>query len=399
MDSEVADMKTPKSELDTRISNLQGMMQKEGIDAVLVLQQTDKFYFSGTVQDGVILIPSRASPVFMVRKSFERAKEESKLDNIVPFRSYREIPDIAEDFGITDMEKIGFELDVMPVSIFRKLAGIFPNKEIVDASVYIKKTRMEKSHYELAQMRKAGEILAEAMEAVPNLLKEGMTEIELAAETEIILRKSGHQGIIRMRKWNQECFYGLILSGESGAISNYMDAPLGGEGPCPAAPRGASQKRIISGEPIIIDMVSAYNGYVVDCTRTFFIGDLDTKLRTALDLSLSIQEAVKSEYKMGANLREIYEMAHGMAQKAGYGEYFMGYGPSKVKFLGHGVGLELDELPVIAEGYDFTVGENMTLAIEPKFLFPNVGAVGVENTWVSKEGMPEKISNLEDLLI
>ena len=399
MESDVPYLTTPKSELETRISNLQGIMEKDGLDAVLVLQQADKFYFSGTVQDGVILIPSQGTPVFMVRKSLERAKEESKLDNIVPFRSYREIPDIAQNYGISDMARIGLELDVMPVSIFRKLEGIFSNKEIVDASKYIKKIRMEKSEYELAQMRKAGEILAEAMEAVPNLLKDGMTEIELAAETEIILRKGGHQGIIRMRKWNQECFYGLILSGESGAISNYMDAPLGGVGPCPAAPRGASPKRIRSGEPIIIDMVSAYNGYVVDCTRTFFIGALDPNLRDALDQSLSIQEAVNSRYKMGVNLRDIYEMAHDMAQKAGYGDYFMGYGPSKVKFLGHGVGLELDELPVIAEGYDFTLGENMTLAIEPKFLFPKEGAVGVENTWASKKGRPEKISNLQDLLV
>jgi Xaa-Pro aminopeptidase len=399
MNDEITDERTPGSELETRVSNLQDLMKKDDLDAILVLQQADKFYFSGTVQDGVILVPSQGSPVFMVRKSLDRAREESELDNIVPFRSYREIPDIAGSHGINDITKLGFELDVMPVSIFRKLEDVFSNKEIVDASSQIKKIRMEKSEYELAQMRKAGRILAMAMEAIPDLLDEGMTEIELAAETEIILRKNGHQGIIRMRKWNQECFYGLILSGESGAISNYMDAPLGGFGPCPAAPRGASHKRIRSGEPIIIDMVSAFNGYVVDCTRTFYIGSLEPRLKEALDLSFTIQETVLKEYKMGANLRKIYDLAQTIAQKAGFGDHFMGYGASKVKFLGHGVGLELDELPVIAMGFDFELGKNMTLAIEPKFLFPKIGAVGVENTWASKEGKPENISNLEDLLM
>ncbi len=287
----------------------------------------------------------------------------------------------------------------MPVSIFNKLKRVFNGAEIFDASQPIKNIRMEKSNYEIQMMKKAGDILAKAMQAVPSLLKEGMSEIDLAAETELILRKNGHQGIIRMRKWNQECFYGLILSGESGAISNYMDAPLGGVGPCPAAPRGASPKKIRKGEPIIIDMVSAYNGYVVDCTRTFYLGKPDEKLSRAFEVSLEIQEAVIGMYKSGVNLKDIYDFALSMASDEGFGEFFMGYENSKVKFLGHGVGLELDELPVIAEGYDFILLENMTIAIEPKFLFPKVGAVGVENTWASTLKKPEKISNLEDVLI
>jgi Xaa-Pro dipeptidase len=394
-----SDLITPKSELDKRISKLQQRMQSEEVDCVLVLQQADKFYFSGTVQDGVIFIPSEGQPIFLVRKSFDRAKEESKLENIELFRSYKQIPEIVFKHGISGYKKIGLELDVMPVGIFRKLQNVFSEAEIVDASKYIKDLRMVKSEYELKQMIWAGKILGKAMEAVPQLIREGMTEIELAAETEIILRKSGHQGIIRMRKWNQECFYGLILSGESGAISNYMDAPLGGSGPNPAAPRGASQKKIKAGEPVIIDMVSAYNGYVVDCTRTFCIGKLESKLKQAFDLSLTIQEAVVSQYKKGANLRNIYEMAIDMAQKAGFGDYFMGYGNSKVKFLGHGVGLELDELPVCAQGFEYILEENITLALEPKFLFPKIGAVGVENTWSSKEGMPDKISDIDDNLM
>ena len=392
------DLKTPKSELEKRVSRLQNEMVNENLDAVLILQQADKFYFSGTVQNGVIFIPLDGKPVFMVKKSLERAVEESELDDIVPFKSYSQMPQILDEHGFNDISRLGLELDVMPVSLFRKIQNVFSGVEILDASPHIKKIRMWKSNYELQMMKLAGEILAKAMGAVPSLLREGMTEIELAAETEIILRKNGHQGIIRMRKWNQECFYGLILSGESGAISNYMDAPLGGMGPCPAAPRGASPKKIRKGEPIIIDMVSAYNGYVVDCTRTFYMDKLDDRLSKALDVSLDIQEAVVEMFKSGVNLREIYDMAQSMASDADLGEFFMGHGNTKVKFMGHGVGLELDELPVIAKGYDFTLGENMTVAIEPKFLFPKIGAVGVENTWASKREKAEKITDLEDFL-
>ncbi len=398
MNNILSHLKTPKKEIADRVSRLQEEMTSENHDGVMILQQADKFYFSGTVQNGVIYIPQDGKPVFMVRKSLDRAQDESELDTIVPFKSYSQIPGILKEHGFESSQKIGLELDVMPVAIFRKLQGVFSETEMLDASKSIRKIRMVKSDYEIKTMKKAGQILKSAMEAVPDLLHEGMTEIELAAETEIILRKNGHQGIIRMRKWNQECFYGLILSGESGAISNYMDAPLGGMGPCPAAPRGASPKKIKSNEPIIIDMVSAYNGYVVDCTRTFYIGKIEDKLSKALDISLQIQEVVVDRYKSGANLKEIYDMAQQMAKKSGLGDYFMGYGKDKVKFLGHGVGLELDELPVIAEGYDFTLEENMTVAIEPKFLFPKVGAVGVENTWAAKRGKAEKISDMDDFL-
>jgi Xaa-Pro dipeptidase len=399
MDDILQHMTTPKSELESRVSRLQKEMLGANLDAVLILQQADKFYFSGTVQNGIIFIPIDGKPVFMVRKSLERAFEESELDNIVPFKSYSQMPEILKNHGLENFSRIGLEMDVMPVSIFKKLQNVFSGVKISDASPLIKKIRMEKSSYELRMMKKAGKILAKAMQAVPDLLKEGMTEIELAAETELILRKNGHQGIIRMRKWNQECFYGLVLSGESGAISNYMDAPLGGMGPCPAAPRGASPKKIRKGEPIIIDMVSAHNGYVVDCTRTFYMDNIEPRLMKALYVSLNIQEAVIDKFKKGANLKEIYEMAVSMAFDADLGEFFMGHGDSKVKFLGHGVGLELDELPVIAEGYDFVLGENMTVAIEPKFLFPKIGAVGVENTWASTQEKPEKITDLEDFLI
>jgi Xaa-Pro aminopeptidase len=398
MDNILSHLKTPKEEIADRVSRLQEEMKSENLDGVMILQQADKFYFSGTVQNGVIYIPLDGTPVFMVRKSLERAQDESELDTIVPFKSYSQIPKILKEHGFESSQKIGLELDVMPVTIFRKLQGVFSETEMVDASKSIKEIRMVKSNYEIKTMKKAGQILKSAMEAVPGLLHEGMTEIELAAETEIILRKNGHQGVIRMRKWNQECFYGLILSGESGAISNYMDAPLGGMGPCPAAPRGASPKKIKSNEPIIIDMVGAYNGYVVDCTRTFYIGKIEDKLSRALDVSLHIQEAVVYRFISGTNLKEIYDMAQQMAKKSGLGDCFMGFGKDKVKFLGHGVGLELDELPVIAEGFDFILEENMTVAIEPKFLFPKMGAVGVENTWAAKRGKAEKISDMDDFL-
>ncbi|UCF08533.1 MAG: aminopeptidase P family protein, partial [Thermoplasmata archaeon] len=118
----------------------------------------------------------------------------------------------------------------------------------------------------------------------------------------------------------------------------------------------------------------------------------------AFNVSLDIQKAVLEMFRGGVNLREIYDMAQSMASESSLGEYFMGHGEGKARFVGHGVGLELDELPVIADGFDFILEENMTVAIEPKFMFPGVGAVGVENTWASGRGMAQKITDLDDML-
>jgi len=191
-------IKTPKSELKSRITRLQTEMAKKEVSAVMIMQQADKFYFSGTVQDGVIFVPVDGKPIFMVRKSLKRALEESELEKIVSFKSYSQMPTILKENGIKNISRVGLEMDVMPVLIFNKLCSVFSGSEIIDASKYIRKIRMTKSHFEIQTMKKAGEILGKAMKAVPDLLTEGMTEVELAAETEIILRKSGHQGIIRI---------------------------------------------------------------------------------------------------------------------------------------------------------------------------------------------------------
>lgn len=391
--------KVPKSELEARTSNLQKEIGREGIDGAFILQLADKFYFSGTVQDGVIFIPHQGKPVFMVRKSLERAHEESCLDNIIQYGSYREMKDILSEFGYNKIKKIGLELDVMPFSVYGRVSRALPNVEFQNISKAITDVRMVKSPWELDVIKGAGNILVKAIESVPDIVEEGMSEIELSAEIERIMRLNGHQGVVRMRRWNQESFFGLVLSGESGAVSNYMDAPLGGLGPNPAAPRGASYKTIKCNEPIIVDIVGGYNGYLADCTRVFVIGKLEERLVEAYETCIEIQNVVSEMLKEGVNLREVYEEAINIAEKSGFEDHFMGVSGSKARFIGHGIGLELDEPPVIAENHDFYLDSSTTLALEPKMIFPGKGAVGVENTWACGKGKPRNLTELSEEIV
>ena len=200
-----------------------------------------------------------------------------------------------------------------------------------------------------------------------------------------------------MRGFNQEMFYGQLLVGLSGAVASFLDTPLGGSGLSAAVAQGVSMRRIGRGEPIVFDFVPVRNGYITDFTRIFSLGRLPDELRLAYGVALQVQDAVVEVARPGVTCSTLYEAAVAAAERAGLAEHFMGHGPTRVRFVGHGVGLELDELPVIAAN-DTVLEPGMVFALEPKFVFPGLGAVGIENTWcVRKDGLERLTLSSEEL--
>lgn len=215
---------------------------------------------------------------------------------------------------------------------------------------------------------------------VPGLLREGLTEAAFAGRVEAEARALGHEGIIRMRGFNQEMFYGQLLTGASGAVASFLDTPLAGSGLSPAIAQGVSFRPIGRHEPVVFDFVAVRHGYITDFTRIFSLGPLPAELRCAYGVALAAQAAVLEVARPGAICRTVFEAAAAVAADAGLGANFMGHGPEQVRFVGHGVGLEPDELPVPAAN-DTVPDVGMVFALEPKFVLPGLGAVGVENTW------------------
>ena len=383
-----------QTEAMQRVTTMQEQLQAKGVDGALFIFPIDVFYFSGTRQNSTLWIPAAGAPVLMVRKSLSRARVESVLTDIRPFPSSKEFPALFGD----QMRKIGFTFDVAPVQQLNYYTKLLPGREFVDISAANREVRSVKSSYELEQLRMSGASLCSVFKQVPQFLKAGMRELDLAAEFEHRLRIAGNEGFIRMRAFNQELFIGLALS--AGAASyGFFDGAVTGRGLSNASPQGASTQIIGRDEPVFLDYAGVFNGYITDMTRIFVIGTLDPELQRAFDLSLEIQEHLRNALKPGAVCEELFLQAAEIADKGGLGAHFMGMPGEQARFVGHGVGLELDEFPVLAQGFKMPLHSGQTIAIEPKFVFPGKGVIGIENTFAVSNNGGEKITDIDDRIV
>jgi Xaa-Pro dipeptidase len=384
---------TPRTEIDRRIRSLQRRMAETGFGAVIVAQNADLFYFTGTIQSGNLYVPVEGTPIYMVRRDIDRARAESALAEIVPFGSMRDIPGILAEYRLPIPERIGMELDVLPVNLFERYRKVFPGATWSDATPVIRRVRMIKSPYEVGLMRAAALQLDTIYKAAPDIIREGMTAIELAAELELLARRDGHQGLIRMRGFNGEMMYAHVFSGPDTAVPAYTDTPLGGVGPYPGFGQGASWRRIARNEPIILDFAGSVEGYLVDQTRLFVIGRLSDRLAKGYEDMLKVQALMEEIAVPGIAWGQLYDRCCQLANAMGYADSFMGAKGAKVSFIGHGLGIEIDEYPFIARGFDDdTLEPGMTFAFEPKVVFPGEGSVGIENTYHLTEAGLERLT-------
>ena len=396
-----SDLNTPKPELDLRIKNLQGYLSENDIEAALVLQRVDLFYFSGTFQQGSLYIPASGDPLLMVHKSIERARAESGLEQILDLESPKKIPDILKANGYPLPRKLGLELDVLPTNLYFNYRRLFQGADLVDLSQPIRLIRAVKSTFEIEIMRRAAQLSDQVAGHVPSILKEGMSELELAGKVEAEARRLGHQGVVRMRLWGSEMFYGHLMSGPTAAAPSYLASPTGGVGASPAIAQGPGYRTIQRHEPVLVDYVFAYNGYLSDHTRIFSLGSLPQTFVDAQIAMLQVQEMVKKSAVPGVTSGAIYELALAKAAELGYADHFMGAaGKERIRFVGHGIGLEVDEFPFLAAGKSLQLQEGMTIALEPKLIFPGEGVVGIENTHVVRQDGLEQLGRYpEEIMV
>ena len=392
---------TPATELEHRCKRLQELMDASGLNAVIIVQNADLFYFTGTIQSGCLYVPTTGQPIYMVRKDFLRARMESGLKEVVPFSSMKDIPEILSRYGYLEPRRIGMELDVVPVSLFERYRKVYSQAEFLDATPIIREVRMIKSHYEIHLMKEAADQTHRVFQRAAEIIRVGATDLEIAAELEYTARKDGHQGLIRMRGFNSELFYAQIFSGVDGAVPSYLDAPLGGLGLNPSFGQGAGLKRMEANEPILVDFGGCADGYLVDQTRTFALGGIPDRLLRGYDDMVKIQQRMVECAVPGATWGAVYDTCLALAVDMGYADSFMGARGAQVSFIGHGIGIELDEYPFIARGFNNRKLEvGMAFAFEPKLVFPGEGSVGIENTfYLSNEGIKQLTYSNNELLI
>jgi Xaa-Pro aminopeptidase len=386
----------PAGELANRIDKLQKALAAREMDGALISQKTDLFYFGATSQQGWLYVPVSGKPILMIFKEFERARQESPLEEIVSIVGSKKIPAVLDKYGYPSPVVLGMELDVLPTNLYFQYCAIFKQSKLLDISFEIRLIRAVKSEFEIAKLRLSAKLSDKVAAMVPQLLEIGKPEITLAGELEGYARSLGHQGIVRMRMWGSELFYGHLLSGDGAAVPSYLASPTGGTGVSSVIGQGAGFRKIGPNEPVLVDYVFALDGYISDHARIFSIGRLPDELEAAHLAMLEIQREIKSQAKPGVLTGDLYESMISLAEKKGYAENFMGVGERRIRFTGHGVGLELDEFPFIAKGQQLALEAGMVIALEPKTIFPGKGVVGIENTHLVTENGLESLSSFPD---
>ena len=374
--------KTPVDELNYRMEKFRSEMNNSNPDweLAVIFRKINIYYFTGTMQDGMLIIPRDEEPILWVRRSYERALNESLFKNIKSMKSFRDPAKNMHYFP----ETVHIEAEVIPLALYSRFQKHFPIKTYQALDSSIAAVRSIKSRYELSFMRRAGKIHELVLEdLVPDILVEGMNEAQLAAELFKIMISEGHHGLTRFGMFDTEMFLGQLGFGESSIYPTYFNGPGGNYGMSPAVPLiGSRERKLKNGDLVFVDVGCGVDGYNTDKTMTYMFGKtLPQYALNAHNKCVDIQNEIAEMLKPDAVPSEIYKTIMNSLDKD-FLKNFMGFGDRRVNFLGHGIGLLIDEVPVIAEGFKKPLQEGMVFALEPKKGIAHIGMVGIENTFI-----------------
>jgi len=388
------DWRVPVAELESRQARAAAALADAGIEAMLVHDPVDSYWLCGSRQAGAFLLGAEGSGIqaaHLVRQSIDRARWEAGEDDspheVTPLPRTKELSESLSARGLSNSPAL--QLGRMPHSDANRhlanLSGI--GGDSADCTQLLWDLRETKSDWEVERLRESGEVNRWMFEAILDEGGEGVSEIELAAAADSVSRASGFGGHVRMRRWPMDCDRVVIAAGGSGSVPSFFDSAVGGTGPHPLASLGAGFHRIKVGEPVLVDIVHCHRGYVSDCTRMFSAGPLSDEWLQRLDDMAQVRDFIVESLGKGDDCSAVWDSGSEMVGDMGHSEHLMGMPPDQAKFLGHSIGLELDETPVVAQGFDRPLPLSGTMAIEPKVIYPG-GAIGTEDSWVrTSEGM------------
>jgi len=381
-----------KTELLKRTRRLQKLMAQAGMDGALFFQNADLIYLCGTTQAEAVFVPGRGTPLVLARAIVDRVRAETNLPDVEPMPSWNELRPRLEAHA-RRLKTFGLELDVLPVTFFRRIRqAALDGLDLVDVSPLIRRARSIKSAFEIKQMQGAARLIDQVYRTIPSVLAEGVTEVGLEGRLTGLARSLGHQGITRIHAFNQELYFGHTLSGANSLVRAKSNSPTGGWGVGPGLGQGAGTKTIGPNELVSVDIGGAYGGYIVDLTRLFFTGPIPDQVERAYARLLELMKKIIDFIRPGRTGRDVYRRAFALAEENGLAQGFMGLGEKRCPFVGHGVGIEIDEWPILSARDQTRLAAGMTLAIEPRVFLPEFGVVGFEDTFVLTEDGPQPIT-------
>lgn len=393
-------------EVELRVQKIRAAMREVGVQNLLLRSVPSQLYLTGSVIQGFTLVDqSQSLPIFFLERPTS-ALLGFPEERIFSVRKPELIPDLIEPMGLSITDKTSFELGHLPVTEFERLRKLSNVGSVspIDASTLMREVRSIKTENELTDIRRLALTHMEIYRLVPELYREGMTDSELQHELEYQMRRRGSIGLFRAFGPRMEIFMGNVLAGSNAVNPAPYDFTMGGTGE-PAMPMGAAEVEIIPGTTVMVDMSGNYGVLQTDITRTYFLGELPEEVIKAHQLSIELQEWFMDYARPGAEIAKVYNHCYSRAVEEGYSSNFMGT-EFQAKFVGHGVGIEINEVPVLTPRWAGTFQEGMVIALEPKFVFEGVGAVGLENTYIiTKEGaenitpLPMDLIPLDDQIL
>ena len=381
-------------ELKLRRDKIRALMAQQGIDAALITCNVNLIYTYGRVVSGYLYLPLNAPARLFIKRP-----NDIEGEHIHPIRKPEQITGLLKECGLPLPVKLMLEGDELPFTEYNRLAACFPETEVVSCgTALIRQARSIKTPIEIEMFRRSGIAHAKAYEQIPSVYQPGMTDRQLSVEIERLMRLEGCLGIFRVFGQSMEIFMGSLLAGDNAAVPSPYDFALGGKGLDPSLPGGVSGTLLQAGQCFMVDMGGNFYGYMGDMSRVFSIGKLPEQAYAAHQTCLEIQEEIVAMAKPGTVCEDMYNKAIEIVTKAGFADYFMGV-DQKAKFIGHGIGLEINEMPVLAPRMKQELEPGMVFALEPKIVLPGIGPVGIENSWaVTTDGI-EKLTLCKEEII
>lgn len=380
-------------ELKLRRDKIRMLMAQQSIDAALITCNVNLIYTYGCVVSGYLYLPLNAPAHLFVKRP-----NNIQGEHIHAIRKPEQLPELIKEAGLPVPVKLMLEGDELPYTEYNRLAACFPESTVVNGTPLIREARSKKTPIEIELFRRSGAAHTKAYEQIPSVYRPGMTDRQLSIEIERLMRLEGCLGIFRVFGQSMEIFMGSLLAGDNAATPCAYDFALGGKGLDPSLPGGVSGTLLQAGQCFMVDLGGNFYGYMGDMSRVFSIGKLPERAYAAHQVCLDIQAAVIEKAKPGAVCEELYNTAIALVTKAGFADFFMGV-EQKAKFIGHGIGLEINEAPVLAPRVKQELEPGMVFALEPKIVLPGVGPVGIENSWVVTPEGVEKLTLCKEEIV
>ncbi|MDE5810187.1 MAG: Xaa-Pro peptidase family protein [Muribaculaceae bacterium] len=364
-------------ELSLRLGKVVDLMKNESIDTAVINDNANIFYLTGRVIDGYLLIDSQSSSM----QAFVRRPSDISGPTTFSIRKPEDIPAIAAENNISIGDKIGLERDNSSWTTIHRLSKVFEGREICNIDHILMAARSVKTPAEIKLIAASGIRQSEVYRKIPSLYQQGMTDLDFQIEIERQLRMAGCLGQFRIAGDSMELFMANILVGDNADNPSPYDFAMGGHGAHPSLPVGADGSVIKRGQTVMVDANGNFTGYMTDMTRVFALGKIAEDALRAHECSRLICHTLAEIARPGVEAKYLYEKAIEIVRGENLEDYFMGH-RQHAGFIGHGVGIQINEHPVIAPRSRDILREGNVIALEPKFVIPGTGAVGIENTYV-----------------